>query len=287
MPALLSNLTDEVAFRWRLPNEWVGIRFSFLPAKKGMEDVWYDAIRDSSGRMVPYATYVGRICRVTAVDYKSLDKNGGVYYLSLRMEDTGEQLTGNAYDLKDKGVTMMMCMAPTDEIACAKKRFTGQTLYYRMTWVTMEDPASGATASFKVSRYSPLLITGVGPSTDSMMPIRLHVKTSSGRTGYVDTACSGTNTMATAKQMDERSYPGLIDAQFIDHDLHTEHPNWSSEVWDAIEKLKVVRGMSPEQAELAVSQPQSKRSTENSERWDYGDGRFIHFLNGKVDTFSY
>jgi len=287
-PEDFADLKDEIAFRFRSPDNWQGMRFVFCPRPRGLQSYGYQLIYRSPGESVGYASYVGRMVTITGVDYKTIKDTGGVYHLTLRMDDSGERLTGEAYDVKGH-YGQLMDLAPADEIEQAKRRFTGKTLYYRGSGrIQTYDEQSGTESGFVVPRYSPLTVSNVCAGWGMLLgSVRFVVKTPDGRSGYVDVTMSGTNTFILPRELDEESYPYLFKCTFLDRDIRKAHADWPPEIWQAIEKYSVVAGMTPEQVGYSLRPPDSIRRTESTERWEYSRGRFIEYENGKVVRFSY
>lgn len=65
---------------------------------------------------------------------------------------------------------------------------------------------------------------------------------------------------------------------------------WSSQVKTAILQKKVIRGMIPEQAQLAWGKPQQINRSAYSfgvhEQWVYGGGSYLYFENDELTSFQ-
>jgi hypothetical protein len=83
--------------------------------------------------------------------------------------------------------------APLADIDEARRKWAGQTLWYKRRWLTTYDDASGLLDSIRVHKYDAFNVARVEPGWDSGKPVRLYLESSDGRSGFADVNVTGTN----------------------------------------------------------------------------------------------
>ena len=118
------------AFVTRPINEWVGLRFMFLPQRKTFQKYGYQSLyKLGDGRKsLPYDQYknrIGRVIKVTPFAHG--------HYVELVLEDTQEKIIAEAFADSVRG------LGPMDDLEKARSKYKGKTLWTMETLNTYNE----------------------------------------------------------------------------------------------------------------------------------------------------
>jgi len=263
--------------------DWVGHKVIFLPRSKSSQRYGYLSWRPAdismedyvrSGQIgVPYSVLAGKTAQVIGVD----SSEDSTATLTVRLDDGTEYIceTGYSEEVDD--------LALLNDLAEAKRRFRGKPLWILTDTILTMNAQTEELGAVKVAKTSKVQVVDVVAGSFSHCPIRFIVKALSGKEGYVDVHISDTNVPEILREFD----------RFSDTFL-TEDPRktrkWSSKVWSAIEKGRVILGMTKEQAKFAWGAPKSINRTttrgQSTEQWVYGIGTYLYLRNGIVTAIQ-
>jgi hypothetical protein len=257
--------------RFRPMSSWVGERFIFLTSTKKLRHYGYQLFDNG----LDYASHVGRIIRVTSVE------DGYIPIVHFKFEDNGDETSSKAFGGRSKGESIREIGSVAD-IDSARARWLGKTLWYSHRYLETHDTDAETFGKFKVKKYSPVTVMNIVAGWITEAPVEFIVQTADGKQGLVDIDLTGTNVSAQL-----RKYSHFED-YFYEQDPRIVHP-WDKKTWDAIEKEKVIIGMTKEQAEMSWGKPKNINQTvtggQTSEEWLY-KRKELHFTDGLLTSFQ-
>ncbi len=267
--------------------KWVGEKFVFKPLENLDKSRGYDRFHVkgetySSGKEL-YAELLGKIAEVVSVTPAKTgegDYDKGDYDIELIVEETGKSYIGRTAYSRLEGIALVA------DIEFARKKFIGKTLWFKSLFLNTYNAETDSTSFEMLPKYCKVYVKNVVVSDDDC-PCRLIVKTEHGQEGYSDIVLSGTNT-------DEwRLYSDGIDRDFMEVNPRKLHP-WTRKVWEAIERRRVLIGMTEQQVKFALGTPdhinRTKTARGEQEQWVYEvrgiPKRYIYVTGGKVSAIQ-
>lgn len=169
---------------------WIGERFVFLPkpAKESFSPVYghFQAGEDLY-RHPEYEDYVGKM--VEAVRVRRLHDRWEVEFEVL---DSRAKLVATTWSGGISGI------APVRDISAAREKWLGKTLWYRKERMSSYPETKGKTDRIRVKPGTPVKVVDIVPGSNHNAPVRFILKTSAGKTGFVDLVWSQTNVYPSA-----------------------------------------------------------------------------------------
>ena len=257
-------------------SDWVGLRLVILPQSRAVQHYGYQELyrdTDKDFAPLPYASYAGRIARVTRIE-QGHGPNGDVLdEAELRFEDTKEIIHGDI----DHGY--MNDVAPASDLENAKKQYAGRTLWlasdHLSTYDAEKDVSDAPNSSvlqqafrrIEIKQYSPVRVLDVVPGWYARAPVRFIVQGQAlGEKGYVDVHMSDTN---VPPELQGKSRFGDV---FLEIDPR-KIVVWPAKVWAAIEARQVYAGMTAQQVRFSWGAPKTIRAVSSAEQqWAYTPG---------------
>ena len=276
-------------FPLRPIDSWVGESFIFLPTGKdykllkGKEDENYKLYDVNTWFMnMPYEEYVGRIAKVIAVNRKEPLSvySAPDWFVEFELVDSKEKLFVKANGRVIPG------MGPVADIDKAREMWLNKNLWCTRKGITLLTYSViyekwHKTGSIQVPRYSSLKVADIVAGESNKKPVRLILRTSHDKKGYVDVDLSGTNGSNILKDVPLKGI------------LLTEDPrgkNCSARAWSAIMESKVFIGMTDKQVKKSWGTPNDINRTITSrvisEQWVYGANQYLYFENGILTTIQ-
>lgn len=170
-------------------NEWVGLRFIFLPQRRTFQKFGYQSVhKPGENGSLPYEKYQGRIAKVTKV----MPFEYG-HRVELVIEDTQEKIIADAFGDTVNGI------APLKDLQNARAKYRGKTLWTREILNTYNEELDEEGVSIS-SRYIAVKVVDVVPAWESHQPVRFKLRTESGWEVYLDVHMSDTNVADTLKK---------------------------------------------------------------------------------------
>lgn len=153
-----------------------------------------------------------------------------------------------------------------------KEKIAGKTLWTKSNlWY---DSAGNRIPGLKFARVT---VTDVEAATGDF-PIRVRISGPNGEDGYLQMNY-------TSDLHDSRNFA----SDFFLSDPKEKHPNISDEHWTAIQRGKVMEGMTKEECKLSLGNPDEVRSGHNRSQtmdiWQYSDGTYLMFTDGLLTNF--
>lgn len=170
-------------FVTRSIDEWVGLKFVFLPQRKMFQKYGYQSFHrpEEVGKSLPYDAYKNRIALVSKVTPFAYG-----HYVELVLEATQEKVIAEAF-----GDTVT-AFGPLDDLERARKRYKGKTLWTRDNLRTYNDELDEEGVSTPL-RYITVKVIDVVPGWDSHQPIRFLLQTEAGFEVFLDVHMTDTN----------------------------------------------------------------------------------------------
>lgn len=170
-------------FMTRPINEWVGLRFVFLPQRKMFQKYGYQSLHKPGeiGKSLPYDAYKNRIGLVTKVTPSPYG-----HYVELALDRTQEKVIAEA-----SGDTVTG-LGPLDDLEKARSKYKGKTLWTRTTLNTYNEELDEEGVSIP-SKYIAVKVIDVVPAWDAHQPVRFLLQTESGWEVFLDVHMSDTN----------------------------------------------------------------------------------------------
>jgi hypothetical protein len=173
----------ETAFITRSIEEWVGLKFMFLPQRKVFQKYGYQSFHrpNEMGKALPYDTYKNRIATVTKV---SSFQYG--HYVEFVIDGTQEKIIGEAFRGNLRGI------GPVDDLLKARLKYKGKSLWTQQILNTYNEDLDEEGVSV-VTRSIAVKVLDVVPAWDSHQPIRFLLRTEAGFDVYIDVHMTNTN----------------------------------------------------------------------------------------------
>lgn len=267
--------------------QWMGKKFIFLPMDKSAQKRGYTRFYTGKRRdplalfnsPFTYDKYVNKTLKVIDIGKRNpFDK--GLMTVTFKVEETGEEIKSNTKNSQIQNIAFY------DDLAKAKERWVGKTIYAKDNFILTYDEESGKYGSVTVLVSSPLKVIDVWWGTESDNPIWIIVETSTGEKGFIRTRFSYTNSYAVSIESDIINYTSHRPwvTKFSESDLKRKY-DWSDEIWKSITANKVRIGMTKEQVTLSWSAPsdinQDIYEDTVREQWVY-DTQYLYFEGDKL-----
>lgn len=170
-------------FITRSINEWVGLKFIFLPQRKMFQKYGYQMLHKPGEprKSLPYDQYKNKIATVTKVT-----PFGYGHYVELLLDGTQEKVIAEAF-----GDTVT-ALGPVDDLEKARAKYKGKTLWTSKTLNTYNEDLDEEGVSI-LSKYIAVKVVDVVPAWDAHQPVRFLLQTASGFEVFVDVHMSDTN----------------------------------------------------------------------------------------------
>lgn len=171
------------AFSTHSINEWVGLRFIFLPQRKMFQRFGYQGVHEPGEprKSLPYHEYKNRIGRVTKITPFA---HG--HYVELVLEGTQETVVAEAFGDTVRG------LGPMDDLERARNKYKSKTLWTREILNTYNEELDEGGVSIP-SKYVAVKVIDVVPAWDSHQPVRFLLQTEAGFEVFIDVHMSDTN----------------------------------------------------------------------------------------------
>lgn len=224
----------------------------------------------SNPKDLKYKQYVGRVGKIIGLAEKNQSKQLLSIYtpLQIQMEDNNEKIK-----IVLIGGHSLVPVAPIDK---ARTTYKGKTIWFRNTSLSTYDQDRDSLGTLNLSKlYMPLKVIDVVVGWNTILPIRLVLKTKSGEEGYLDFSIN--------------NFEEKVIAKFFTRDPRTVY-NWSANAWAHIEGGEVWVGMTKAQAQLAWGEPDSVNRTTTRrgvlEQWVYGSRSYLYFADGVLTSYQ-
>ena len=177
-------------FITRSINEWVGMRFIFLPQRKTFQEFGYQSLHKpgDARKSLPYDVYKNRIALVTKVTPFTYG-----HYVELVLDGTQEKVIAEAF-----GDTVA-ALGPLDDLEKARAKYKGKILWTRKTLSTYNEELDEEGVSIP-SKYIAVKVIDVVPAWDSHQSVRFLLQTESGWDVFLDVHMSDTNVPDTLRK---------------------------------------------------------------------------------------
>jgi hypothetical protein len=186
---------SETAFITRSIEEWVGLKFMFLPQRKMFQKYGYQSLHkpNGMGKALPYEVYKNRIATVTKV----FPFQHG-HHVELVIDGTQEKIIGEAFHSNLRGI------GPVDDLHNARVRYKGKTLWTQEILNTYNEELDEVGVSV-ITRYVAVKVLDVVPAWDSHQPIRFLLRTEAGFDVFIDVHMTHTNVPEQLRQYNDFS----------------------------------------------------------------------------------
>lgn len=153
----------------------------------------------------------------------------------------------------------------------------------RVTYIstTTIKPEGGAYfGKLSISNLERCKVVSLNWGFTSLAPIRFNLVCDGNKSGFWDGSMHAENAIGI-----HLPFPIAWHAK----DPKTMYPQWSAEIWKAVETAKIKIGMTPEMAEMSWGKPKKINQDVGSwgihEQWIY-DEQYLYFENGKLTSFQ-
>lgn len=185
----------ETAFITRSIEEWVGLKFIFLPQRKTFHKYGYQSFHkpNERGKALSYDTYKNRIATVTKVSPFPYG-----YYVEFVIDGTQEKIIGEAFRGDLRGI------GPVDDLLKAQLKYKGKTLWTEQILNTYNEDLDEEGVSVLTHPIA-VKVLDVVPAWDSHQPIRFLLRTEAGFDVFIDVHMTNTNVPAQLRQYNDFS----------------------------------------------------------------------------------
>ncbi len=216
-----------------------------------------------------YEPFAGHTLTVTSVEQQS----DGEYLVVARLDTL--ELT--VYGKTSRGI--IEGLLDTDDLASARKRWQGKTVYSRRRLIDVYDSTASKFTNLRVSILEPLKVFDVHPGIIPLppKPIWLIVDRADGSRGIIPLHYSWTNVL------EEKRSPGMPWEQDIfEANPRDLYPRWEQYAWETIDNHHVYVGMTKEQVTMSWGEPRQVVQDSARIEWVYGKSK----LTFKADTLA-
>jgi hypothetical protein len=196
-------------------------------------------------RRLRYEPFAGTAATVKAVE----QHDDGEYLITFTTDTLALTVYGRTRNEIIEGIH------PEEDLAAARKRWVGQTVFSRRRLVDTYDSVASKFSTVKVSIREPLRVTTVrwGMTPLPPKPLWLMVRGADSLHGIIPVHYSWTN-VPPSKRTGRLPWSG---------DILEEDPRqnrWPQAVWEAIDSSKILTGMTHEQVRLSWGEPNESHS---------------------------
>jgi hypothetical protein len=174
---------SSTTFATRPIDDWVGLRFLFLPKRKMFQKFGYQSLHRAGevGKSLPYETYKNRIGLVTKVTPFAYG-----HRVEIVLEGAQEKVIADASGDTIRG------LAPLDDLEKARAMYKGKTFWTMEILHTYNEELDEEGVSIP-GQYIAVKVIDVVPAWDSHKPVRFLLQTEAGEEVYLDARMTDTN----------------------------------------------------------------------------------------------
>ena len=284
----------------RNPQNWVGKKFVLLEQSKHLQHFGYQSIsiheecrsynryadpsknnpelEDDLGSLL-YDKFAGDILTVTEVTAKPDSTEGLPKEYGVVFNDDNKSIPLYA----DTVLGRIDDIAPVEELPLVKKAWLGKTIWSKSRILWQYNSEEGRPTYITIPLGERLQVVDVSWGSESDFPVWVIVKRGDGETGYYEIA--GTPVNKDADLYDIRAY---WRNNFYDENPRNKY-NWSQAVWDKVSHGEVALGMTYDQVELALDEPdhinRDVYPSGATAQWVYKH-KYVYFSNRKVKAIQ-
>jgi hypothetical protein len=214
---------------------------------------------------------------LTAVSVQT--RRDSQFLVAFTLDTLGDTAWGVTRDGAIEGLALL------DDLAAARKRWAGTTVYSRRRLIDVYDSSTSTFSSIKVSISEPLKVTDVawGRTPLPPKPVWIVVQRADGVRGLIPVNMSWTNVLSSKRRS---GMPWEDD--LLGEDPRKTH-RWDDAVWETIDNHNVIPGMTREQARLSWGDPKEQRDSTAADGrkiavWRYDAGTLVFPGDSLVKT---